>query len=150
MRDVLARVQGSSINTFEDGPPKVHVAIVRDCLPRPLFRVSPTTPSIAKCLLLAFPFLSIPAPSPPDSGNLIREKKFFASWDRLSLRDCVVLLWTSAFSYHAIHRGLRAKSKTRHSRISERCSISATPLAGARAAFFKLKPHSTQHRAAFA
>ena len=27
--DVLARVQGS-INTFEDGPPKVHVAIVRD------------------------------------------------------------------------------------------------------------------------
>ena len=30
VRDVLARVQGSSINTFEDGPPKVHVAIVRD------------------------------------------------------------------------------------------------------------------------
>ena len=29
VRDVLARVQGS-INTFEDGPPKVHVAIVRD------------------------------------------------------------------------------------------------------------------------
>ena len=38
----------------------------------------------------------------------------------------------------------------RHSHISERCSISATPLDGARAAFFKLKPHSTQHRAAFA
>ena len=29
VRDVLARVQGS-INTFEEGPPKVHVAIVRD------------------------------------------------------------------------------------------------------------------------
>ena len=38
----------------------------------------------------------------------------------------------------------------RHSRISERCYISVTPLDGARAAFFKLKPHSTQHRAAFA
>ena len=59
----------------------------------------------------------------PDSGNLIREKKFFASWDRLSLRDCVVRLWTSAFSYHAIHRGLRAKSKTRNATLASQSGV---------------------------
>ena len=34
--------------------------------------------------------------------------------------------------------------------LSERRYISVTPLAGTRAAFVKLKPHSTQHRAVFA
>ena len=76
VRDVLARVQGS-INTFEEGPPKVHVAIVRDNTEYFELRGSSACSTMPPCAVTAESRLPRPLPRRQARARVLHTKMPF-------------------------------------------------------------------------